>query len=187
MSPNILDLYFLQWNVRSIRARLLDLNSLIVSYPCPILFLSETWLLPNTCFKLNNYHIYRSNRADGYGGSAIAILKGFQSRAIALPLSLSTLLLQHNINLVGVELFDSRLVTRSLSLWSIYIPPSSNLSCAILDRIFLFYPLIFSLLVISTCIILRGVLLYHLQEVFFYITLLSHMASLFLMTVHLLV
>ena len=184
MSPNILDLYFLQWNVRSIRARLLDLNSLIVSYPCPILFLSETWLLPNTCFKLNNYHIYRSDRADGYGRSAIAILKGFQSRAIALPLSLSTLLLQHNINLVGVELFDSRLVTRSLSLWSIYIPPSSNLSSSILDRIFSFLS---SNFLISTVIILRGVLLYHLQEVFFYITLLSHMASLFLMTVHLLV
>lgn len=59
-------------------------------------------LLLNTHFKLNNY-IFRSERPDGYSDSAIAIIKGVQSRAISLPLSLSTSLAQHDISLVGVE------------------------------------------------------------------------------------
>jgi len=110
------DLQFLQWNVRSIKARLLDLNSLVAAYPCPILFLFETWLLPNARFKLNNYHIFRSDRPDGYGDSAVAILKGRQSHTIPLLISLSISLVQHDISLVDVELFDSRLVSRPISL-----------------------------------------------------------------------
>lgn len=91
------DLHFFQWNVRSINFRSLDLTSLIARYPCPILFLSETWLLPNLNFKLNNYHIFRFNHPDSYGASDIAIRKSFQSRIIPLPPSLSDILLQHDM------------------------------------------------------------------------------------------
>jgi hypothetical protein len=66
---NKTDLHFLQWNVRSMKSRSLDLTSRIARYH--LLFLSETWLLPNS--SLNNYHLFRSNCPDGYRGSAITI------------------------------------------------------------------------------------------------------------------
>lgn len=66
-----------------------------------------------------NYYMYHSHRSNGYGGWAIAILKGYESRSIPL----STILIQHDINSIGVDLFDSRLVSRLLYLWSLYILP----------------------------------------------------------------
>jgi hypothetical protein len=72
------DLHFLQWNLRSIKSRSLDLTRLIVRYLFPLLFLSETRLLPNSSFKLNNYHPFRSNRLDGYGGQLLLFVRAFQ-------------------------------------------------------------------------------------------------------------
>jgi hypothetical protein len=73
------------------------------------IFSSETRLLPNSSLKLNNYHIFRSDRPGGYGGSAITIRNGFQFRIIFLPPSLSAILLLYDINLLGVALFDIHL------------------------------------------------------------------------------
>lgn len=89
------------------------------------------------------------------------------------------MLLQHNINLIIIELFNSR----PISLRSIYILPSSYLSYAILNYIFSFYPQIFSLPAISMITILVRALLSHLPKALFNIILLSPMISLFSMTV----
>lgn len=109
-------LFILQWNVSSIKSRLVDLQSFFVFYPCSILVLSEIWLFPKSLFSIPNYKLFLTDRLDGYGSSIIAINKCFKARLISLPLPLSNLLVQYNINFVGVELFDFHLVFHPLFL-----------------------------------------------------------------------
>lgn len=121
----------LQCNVRSITSRLGDLCYILNSYKCNVAFLSETWLLPNRSFTIPSYKLIRHDRADGYGGAAIAVQCNNQVRKIDINHNLLLQLESLDINLVGVELLDPR----PFQIWSIYILPHSNITVNIIDSI----------------------------------------------------
>ena len=124
----------LQWNVRSIRARSLDLASILHSEECSIALLSETWLRPGQKFSLPHFNLVRSDRYDGYGGVAIAAHQSIHIKMIPIDNLLKHSLLCQSIDLVGIEAFTNS--NNSLFLWSLYIPPSSNPPTALLNSIF---------------------------------------------------
>ena len=124
----------LQWNVRSIRSRSLDLASVLHSEECSIALLSETWLRPGQKFSLPHFNLVRSDRYDGYGGVAIAAHQSIHIKTIPIDNPLKHNLLCQSIDLVGIEAFINS--KNSLSLWSLYIPPSSNPSTSLLNSIF---------------------------------------------------
>jgi exonuclease III len=96
--------------------------------------LSETWLRPGQQFYLPSFNIVRSDRLDGYGGVAIAAHQSIQIKEIPITIPLKNHLSCHSIDLVGIEAFINS--NRSLILWSLYIPPSSNPSMSLLNYIF---------------------------------------------------
>jgi len=97
----------LQWNVRSITARLPSLQHLLTTHKCSIAILSETWLLPSRTFKLPDFKTFRFDRPDGYGGVAIAIHNSFKTNLIPINDIYRDRLSHHNIDLIGVEVLGS--------------------------------------------------------------------------------
>jgi len=135
-SSNINDslLTILQWNTRSLSARLIDIPHLLSSNSTSVALLSETWLHPNKRTKIPGYHLVRDDRSDGYGGAAIAIKNSVNFRKLDINPNLSQSLADHNINLVGVKILSK--YDQTLDIWSCYIPPYSNISQLILNDIF---------------------------------------------------
>jgi exonuclease III len=77
-------LNILQWNVRSLPARITSLQNLLAHYKCSIAILSESWLLPSRAFNIPQFNFFRCDRPNGYAGSAIAIHSSIKSRRITL-------------------------------------------------------------------------------------------------------
>lgn len=67
--------HILQWNCRSLYSKTPDLIHLINKFDPSIIALSETWLKPGSNCRLSGFNILRSDRADGWGGSALLIRK----------------------------------------------------------------------------------------------------------------
>lgn len=63
----------LQWNCRSIRNKKSDLIYIINKYKPCVLSVSETWLAPNSDFRISGYICTRKDRQDARGGVAIFI------------------------------------------------------------------------------------------------------------------
>jgi exonuclease III len=61
----------LQWNAQSLRPKRTELEALLNQEKIHILLISETWLDPDSAFKIKGYNIFRRDRSDGYGGVAI--------------------------------------------------------------------------------------------------------------------
>jgi len=78
------------------------------------------------------YHIFRQDRKDGYGGVAIAVRRDCQVTNIIINNVLMDQLENIDINLVGVEI----LTPFPLQIYSIYIPPHSNITSNIMGEIF---------------------------------------------------
>ena len=100
----------LQWNVRSVFSNKTDLAFLTKFYSVDIVILSETWLKPTQFFSFPGYHVYRSDRHDGYGGSAILIKKSIASSEIKFHQNFS-------FQVVGLKL-------KHFNLISVYNPPN---------------------------------------------------------------
>jgi len=125
----------LQWNVRSITARLPSLQHLLTTHKCFIAILSETWLLPSRTFKLPYFKTFRFDRPDGYGGVAIAIHNSFKTNLIPIIDITRDRLSHHNIDLIGVEVLESD-SSNPLKLWSCYIPNNINVPINLWQTIF---------------------------------------------------
>ena len=108
-------LKLLQWNVRSVSKNRTDLSFLANKHDIDIAILSETWLLPNQNFTFSGYRVYRSDRHDGYGGSAILIKKSIAAAEIPIDTKNS------KFQATCIKL-------KNLSLISIYNSPSNILS-----------------------------------------------------------
>lgn len=91
----------LQWNVRSLTARLPTLHYALSSNKCYIALLSETWLLPTRSINIPNYASYRSDRQDGYGGAAILIHNSLRSRSVTIFEAILNSFLNFKIDIVG--------------------------------------------------------------------------------------
>lgn len=124
----------IQWNVRNIRFRSLDLGSLLLSEECSFALMSETWLRLGEQFALPSFHLIRSDRPDGYGGVAIASHLSIQLKEIPIDPSLKNNLIHHSIDLVGIEAFINSY--NPVRLWSWYISLSANPPSFLIDNNF---------------------------------------------------
>lgn len=61
------------WNSHSISSNRTDLLRLIDIHKFNTIALSETWLLPGSHFHSRGFNIFRDDREDGYGGTALLI------------------------------------------------------------------------------------------------------------------
>lgn len=104
----------LQWNCHSISNKKSDLIYLINKHhPC-ILAMSETWLRPDSNFRLPGYVDVRKDRLDGFGGVALYFKNNISFSHISIP---ST----HSIEAVAARVEDFTIV-------SLYIPiPSKSI------------------------------------------------------------
>lgn len=73
------DIGIMQWNCQSLRPKAPSLESLLTQEKIHIAILSETWLEPDSLFKISNYIIHRLDRRDGYGGVAILLHRSIRS------------------------------------------------------------------------------------------------------------
>ena len=115
----------LQWNVRSLTARLPSLQYLLANQKYSIAILSETWLLPSRSTKIPHFRTFRCDRPDGYGGVAIAIHNSFKSKLKPIDMTTKNSLIRFKIDLIGIEISKTDLPF-PLKVWSCYIPSSSN-------------------------------------------------------------
>lgn len=114
----------LQWNVRSLPARLPSIQHLVSSYNCSIILISETWLLPSrNCF-IPHFNLFRQDRVDGYGGVAIAAHTSLNVSLIEIKPPLKQLLLENNIDLIGLKITNIDGLPNT-SFWSCYSPNDS--------------------------------------------------------------
>lgn len=127
-------LNILQWNTRSLSARLIDIPHILASNSVSVALFSETWLLPNRRINIPGYRLVRDDRPDGYGGAAIAIKNSIKFRVLDISPELYRSLASHNINLVGVKISLNN--NPGLDIWSCYIPTHSNLSQPTVNNIF---------------------------------------------------
>ena len=124
----------LQWDIRSLRPSIGDLSFLISDQCCSVAILPETWLLPCNIISIPQFHIFRADRLDGYGGVAIVTHQAIQVRPIDIGDDLKIVLSDNLIDLVGVELFSNS--ANPIEIWSIYISPSSSPSEQVISEIF---------------------------------------------------
>jgi hypothetical protein len=118
MASNIITVFninILQWNARSLRPKLSDLELTLNRYNIHIAALSETWLEPDTDLRLTGYNIFRNNRYDFYGG--VAVLCHRSVKAFACPIYVGN---------TGIEIIHVRISNCKLlqNVVSIYCPNS---------------------------------------------------------------
>ncbi|KAL4098943.1 hypothetical protein QTP88_023450 [Uroleucon formosanum] len=111
------------WNCRSLRARHNDFSFVLAENKCQCALLSETWLLPNSRISIPKYHVFRQDRHDGYGRVAIVTHQSINSKRFSLNDNIRHMLELHSIDIIGIEITIN---DKTLDLWSIYTPPSSN-------------------------------------------------------------
>lgn len=106
----------LQWNCHSVSNKKSDLIYLINEYhPC-ILAVSETWLRPDSNFRLSGYVDVRKDRLDGFGGVALFFKNNILFSHISIPSTHSN----------GFEAVAARV--EDLTIVSLYIPiPSKSI------------------------------------------------------------
>jgi len=125
-------LNIIQWNVRSLPARLPSLQHLLNDHKRSISLLSETWLLPSRSFSIQQFKTYRSDRPDGYGGVAIVIHKSLKSKIIPIDPVIRSRFNNLKVDIIGVEIILSESYPL-LKVWSCYLPSSSNIPINILQ------------------------------------------------------
>ena len=120
MSNNIL-----QWNCRGFSANVEELSILIDKYKPVALCLQETFLADTSKVSLKNHSIYHSNLNGGdraRGGVAIVVNKSVPQRTINVNTSLQA-------TAVSISL------TKTITICSVYLPPSVPIDCNALDQL----------------------------------------------------
>lgn len=75
----------LQWNCRSIYNKKTELIYLINKHNPFLLAIQETWLKPNSIFRVHGFTCLRDDRTDGYGGVAILVARSVIFSHIPIP------------------------------------------------------------------------------------------------------
>lgn len=75
----------LQWNCKSITSKKHEMINLINSYNLFLLAISETWLKPESNFRIQGFNILRHDRSDGYGGTALLIRNNHTFSSLSIP------------------------------------------------------------------------------------------------------
>jgi ribonuclease HI len=108
-------LNIIQWNAQSLCPKLVALESLLTHEKIHIAALSETWLEPGSYCKMSGYNMYRSDRADGYGGVAILTHSSVKAQLYRLHGC------NPQIELVCIQIFNCQDIEYVVS---IYCPPN---------------------------------------------------------------
>lgn len=75
----------LQWNCRSLLNKKTELIYLINKHKPSILSISETWLRPDSVFRLSGFVSVRGDRQDGFGGVALFLKNNLPFSNIVIP------------------------------------------------------------------------------------------------------
>lgn len=114
---------FLQWNCRGLLSNYDDLNHLLEEH-CPIAFcLQETYLKECNSNVLKHFQVFRKDRVQSSrtsGGVAVVVQRGFPCSEVVLQTSLEA---------VATRILVDRIIT----VCSLYIPPSHQLTLEELD------------------------------------------------------
>ncbi|KAL4143575.1 hypothetical protein QTP88_005893 [Uroleucon formosanum] len=127
--PNIL-----QWNVRSLLASSPSLQHFFSSSKCSNAFLFETWLLPSRKFNIPHFNLFRSDRPDGFVGSATATHTSLNAQEIDLDPNLKQSFQDHKIDLIDIEVLNFKNFPL-ISFWSCYMSNDSKISLALISLV----------------------------------------------------
>lgn len=107
----------LQWNCRSVGVNKGELENKIKKDNLDIILLSETWLKPNDYFRISGYRVFRHDRIERGGGTAIIIKNRFDFTPIRNL---------NNNNIFDVEVCGIKLMLNKniINLLSFYSPPN---------------------------------------------------------------
>lgn len=106
----------LLWNARSITKKKAELTATMVNKNVDVAIITETWLTPNTTFKINNYNCIRQDREDGRkGGGCVILVKN------SIPFAE----INRNIAIPGTERVMVKI--RDLNIIGMYNPPGNQL------------------------------------------------------------
>ena len=117
-----------QWNSRSLISNKVFLDNYLQSKRVDILAISETWCKPSNSIRCSGYNIQRFDRIDGKGGVAIMIKHNYCFQPIKLDDSKIP-----NIEITAIRI---HLPKQSISLISVYCPPSKKVETEALNSIF---------------------------------------------------
>lgn len=126
---SIVNLNIIQWNAQSIRPKLCEFENLLIQDKIHIAVLSETWLQPDSYFKVKDYNVFRKDRNDSYGGVAILTHKSIKSQICQNLLNSNS-----GIEIIHVKVYNCNQIENVIS---IYCPPSVNTSQSDWDQLFL--------------------------------------------------
>lgn len=110
----------MQWNCQSLSSKKSDLIYLVNKFSPYVIALAETWLLPGRPFSFPSYSCIRSDRSDGYAGTALLIKDSIPFFTVSLP--------SHGSDFQAVA---AKIC--GITFCSIYIPSPSIAICNDLD------------------------------------------------------
>lgn len=76
------EIKILQCNVQSLRSNVGELERMATDERVDIFCIQETWLKEDTRITLQNFKLFRDDREDGYGGTAIAVHKSLIAKRV---------------------------------------------------------------------------------------------------------
>ncbi|KAI5638400.1 endonuclease-reverse transcriptase domain-containing protein [Phthorimaea operculella] len=116
-----------QWNAQSVRPKIIAFDNFLIQNKIHIAVLNETWLEPDSIFKISNYNIYRCDRNDGYGGVALIVHKTIQSHIGPVVNNYSGIEILH-VKILNCDFIEN--------IFSVYCPPSASTSLQDWNNIF---------------------------------------------------
>ena len=123
---DLLNLKVCSWNANGIRGKLHELRNFVAVNKLHILLVQETHLSSNQKISIPGMICHRSDRDDGFGGTAIFVNRSIQHHRLQL-------LTSAGLEGTGIQINTNK---GPLNLYSIYIPPSRRISEADLDAVF---------------------------------------------------
>lgn len=98
---------------------------------CVVAVLPEMQLFLRNVISIFQFHIFRADRLNRYGGVSIVIHRTIKVKPIDIRDNLKVVFFDNFIDLVGVDIFSNSV--NSTEIWFIFIYPSS----ALLSKLFL--------------------------------------------------
>lgn len=127
---NLRNLNILQWNCQSLKPKLLPFETILSQEKIHIAILSETWLEPESPLRIAGYNVYRKDRHDGYGGTAILTHNSVKAHINQV---------QHpntGMEIIGIRILNCQHIENIISL---YCPSSVRTEQNDWDVVFSYY------------------------------------------------
>lgn len=106
------------WNANGLKSKRLEVMDFLAIHKLNVLLVQETHLREHQKLKIPGMRSYRTDRADGFGGTAVFINDSIQHHQLYLRRT-------NNMEATGVQILTGR---GPLNLFSVYIPPNKSLT-----------------------------------------------------------